>query len=377
MADESSTSSVSFRPDPSDRQELKNAYRQLRYVAFGFLTVTLVAVGYAGIGLIRARAFDGNGVITQAFVIGRVFSRYEDKIHVVYTTGRGDVVELRIPVDSPADFVLGSEVNIEVDRNNPRHARTLEGWIPPYQVPFIAALITLVLGLGFWFGAERSTRRSWKAATKGQPHEVLLSWISTPGARGARFWRAVLWSPAHPPPSAPMLQVRVNEPEGDVGTVQPATVLGEIKHRGVVVIRDSSGFVWPQSRARRPNRATLKALAQFPVTTATELEQPVLADEHLPMPAIDTLPGGLPPLPPEFFKKDKKKKSRGAGATIARVAAALVIGLGVPFFIANVGSNHRSCPDLPPASSFKSVPTNGIRWITSPLSMPFTTTFGG
>ena len=353
MADEGSVVSTSFRPDESDRENLSGTYRQARYVAFGILAVTLVAIVYALIGVFSARAFAQGGDLTQAHVVARVHGRYINQIHVVYTTGHGDVDDVRIPVDNVDEFQPGTSILIEVDPNNPRHARTREGWTPPYQVPIIVAVISLLLTLALLVGVERWSRRIWKTASTGQPHQILLSWITIPGPRGARFWRALIWNPAHPPPAAPILQLRVNEPGDAVGVVEPATAYGDLEHRKVVVLRDSSGFLWPQSRARRPNRSVLKALAQAPVAVAPPEVAPA-PDPGLPVPAMEqTTAGGLPPLPPEFFQKQKPKKSRNAATTIARIVAALVIVLGIPFVASSFSSKRNACPSLPPASSLR------------------------
>ena len=112
-----------------------------------------------------------HGVRTTAEVVGgQHFSKAADRVQVAFPTPDGRLVEASIPTWDLARYRAGDTIVVAYDPANPKRARTVSGWSPPYLFPIgIAALLALIaasLVLRAWRGLRaRRAKTAKNAAT--------------------------------------------------------------------------------------------------------------------------------------------------------------------------------------------------------------------
>lgn len=336
-------------PEPGpDMTGLRRQARGLRVIAVLFLLPVGVILALAVAEHRMWAPLAREGVRAPAEVVGASSWKASDRIRVAFATPDGRLVEASIPVDDLSRYAMGSTVEVAYDRDNPRRVRTVEGWSAPYLFPVLIAVGLGLLALGFGWRAWRWPRRLQRVAEETRDSRpMVMAAVTVPG-RAPVAW-AVLWDRDVPESARPVLAFRLAEMEEAPEGAIDVDLVAEQRRKALGFVRTPAGPIWPAGKILRPPRAVRRAVDK----AERALEEREAEDE----PAVVTraaveLPevrGDLPPLPPDFFKKARRKD--GVSPKMALAVIPMVLAMTGPFLLPEVVEAHRQiCPKPPPAA---------------------------
>jgi hypothetical protein len=335
-------------PLPLDTSALRRQGRSLLRAAALFVVPLAVLLSLAMAEQRVWGPLTRDGARAPAQVVGGSHWRLSDRIRVAFATPDGQLVEASVPVSDLQRYDLGSTVEVAFDPSNPRRARTVEDWSPPYVIPAgIAALLALVSLLLAWRSWRWPARLRRLATEAPRGVRMVLSTVSAGGRVPGRW--AVLWEPGMAPASPPQLAFRVADAEEPSAELVDVELVGERRRRMVGFLKTPTGVMWPSGTIRRPTksvrRAVERAAAAVPVP-ATYAGQP----PNLPVLTLPDARGGLPPLPPDLFAKPDRASDLRPGKLLV-VLATLLLGVSVPLVLPEVVEAHRRICPSPPAAA--------------------------
>lgn len=308
------------RPDPPG---LRAQGRGLRLAAM-LMAVPVLILFVLGVAEYRFWApVARDGMRVPATVVGAtVYSKASDRIRVAFPTPDGRLVEASVPVSDVSAYRYGSTVVVAYDPANPKRARTLDGWEPPYVMPFgVASVLALVVAALGWRAWRWPARLRRVAATGASRSPMLVAGVVVPG-RVAVPW-AVLWPPGASPAHPPTWACRLADVDDVPAAPAAVEVAGRLRKGAVVVLHSAGRTIWPAGKLTRPRRAVLRSQRRAEAPAAVEAE-PAAGD----LPAGATLPshaGSLPPLPDELFTPRRRPRVANAKMLVAVVPMAVVM----------------------------------------------------
>lgn len=337
-------------PEPvHDTAALRRQAQGLRLVAamFAVPMVVLLALGVAEHRMWAPLTRDG--LRAPAEVVGASSWRWSDRIRVAFATPEGRLVEASIPVSNLSQYAKGETVEVAYDPGNPRRVRTVENWNAPFAFPVGLAAVFGLLALGVGWRAWRWPRRLHRVAAHargGRP--MVLASVTVPG-RAPAPW-AVLWARDAPPSARPELGFRLGDPGDAPDGAIDVELVAERRRKAVGFARTDAGVIWPAGKIRPLPRSVRRAVEK----AERELAAPAPA---LPAAAgppagvgLGDVRGDLPPLPPEFFAKARRKDTPTPKAFIALLP--MLLAVTSPFVFSEIVESHRQiCPKPPPAAA--------------------------
>lgn len=340
-------------PEPvPDTGALRRQADGLRLAAAMFLVpvVVLLALAVAEYRLWAPIARDG--LRAPAQVVGASSWKWSDRIRVAFATNDGRLVEASIPVSNLSCYAKGQTVEVAYDPANPRRVRTVENWNPPYFVPIgvgaVFGLLALALGWRAWRWPRRLHRIA-VGARGGRP--MVLASVTVPGRVPAPW--AVLWDRDAPASARPELAFRLADADDAPGGAIDVELVAERRRKAAGFARTDAGVIWPAGKIRPLPRSVRRAVEK----AEGERPDPQLESEGAPPAAgrragaeLPDLRGDLPPLPPDFFAKTRRKDAPSPKAFLALVP--MLVAVTTPFVFSEIVEAHRQiCPKPPPAAA--------------------------